>query len=179
MGKKVPKSELVEIFGVAPNTITNYKRAGMPSITTTSRGKKDVYDTADCIAWWVERQILSRFGDKDISDQIDKEYEQGRLARAQADGKEIENQIKRGELAPVSFISEVLSKVTSQVAAVLDSIPQKIKRRVPGLTANDIEIIKKEIIKTQNAAAKVDVNVEELIASFIRNKGGIKPADKT
>lgn len=180
MGKKVTHGELMEIMGVSTNTLTKYHRSGMPIFQLTGRGKKNIYDTEDVIMWWVDNEIQKRFGDLNPDgDAVDKEYEQGRLARAQADGKEIENDIKRGELAPVEFISILLGRITSQIASILESIPQKVKRRVPGLSANDIEIIKKEIVKTQNAAAKVEINLEELVRNYVSSKGGVRTTGET
>lgn len=165
MGKKVIMAELAEIMGVNRSTLSTYRKShGMPVVTGGGAGKQVVCDTEEIMNWWLEYKIRQRFGDIDKNeDYIDREYEQGRLAKAQADGKEIENDIKRGNLLPADIITKVLSNVTSQIAAVLDSIPQKVKRRVPSLTSRDVEIIKKEIIKTQNAAANVEVDLEQFI----------------
>jgi len=166
MGKKVIHAELAEIMGVAKPTITRYHRAGMPIYKLTGRGKANLYDTEDVIMWWIDNEIAKRFGNLDENENaIDKDHEQARLARANADGKEIDNQERKRELASVTVMAEIIGKVGSQISAVLDSIPQKIKRRVPSLTANDIELIKKEIVKTQNAAAAMEVNLEEHLSN--------------
>lgn len=152
-------------MGVTSQTLTSYhKHKGMPIFQRTVRGKPNIYDTEDVMMWWVNKEIDKRFGGLGATeDVVDREHEQGRLARASADGKELDNEVRRGELAPVSMMSDILGKVGSQIAAILDSIPQQVKRRVPSLSANDIEIIKKEVIKSQNAAASLEVSLEEYI----------------
>ena len=83
-----------------------------------------------------------------------------RLTRAQAEEKELKNAQIRGELAPISSIAEATGKFSSQAAAILETIPMKLKRQNPNLTATDIELIKKEIIKIQNIAADVANTLE-------------------
>lgn len=84
-----------------------------------------------------------------------------RLIEAQAEGQEIRNAQLRRELAPVAVIEWTLGKVGSQIAAILDSIPMQLKKRNSKLTASNIELIKREIIKTQNIAAQVQVDYDE------------------
>lgn len=172
-GRQVNKAQLSEIFGVTQATLTTWQKRGLPIQSEGGPGQSHVYDTKDVIRWFVNFEIDRKFGHAEhVTEALNKDYEQARLAKAQADGKEIENQIKRGELAPVELMTRVLAQVASQITAVLDSIPQKIKRNVPKLTASDIDIIKREIVKTQNAAANIDINIEQLVEDFKRSKGG-------
>ena len=179
-GLKVNKAKLAEIFGVTQKTLTAYQDRGLPVEAKGGAGKSNLYDTKNVIAWYVDHMIDRKFGHAEhVTEALNKEYEQARLAKAQADGKEIENQIKRGELAPVELMTVVLAHVTSQVVAVLDSIPQKVKRNVPKLTASEIELIKREIAKTQNAAANLELNLEQHVENYIRSKGGIEATTET
>lgn len=84
-----------------------------------------------------------------------------RLTKAQAEGQEIKNAQLRKELAPVAVIEWVVGKAGSQISAVLDAIPLQVKKRNPKLTASDIEIIRREIAKAQNAAAQMTVDLDE------------------
>ena len=176
-GKKTNKTELAELFGVTQKTIGDWQNRGMPIEVNAGRGHKNVYDSADCIKWFAEYRIAQRLGESSEGrDYLDKDREQARFAKAQADGKEIDNQIKRGELAPATFMTTALANVAAQITAVLDSIPQKLKRHVPKLTASDIDLVKREIAKTQNAAASIDVDLNELIEDYKRDKGGATTA---
>jgi len=69
------------------------------------------------------------------------------------------------ELAPISVIESVLGNVGTRISAILDSIPAKVRRRLPKLTAAEVEIMKREIVKAQNAAA----DVQSLIADWAPN----------
>ena len=84
-----------------------------------------------------------------------------RLTEAQAEGQEIKNAQLRKELAPVAILEWAISKTGSQIAAILDAIPMKLKKRNPKLTASNIETIRREIIKTQNAAAAMTLDFDE------------------
>lgn len=84
-----------------------------------------------------------------------------RLVSAQADGQEIKNSQLRKELAPVAVIEWALGKLGGQIAAILDALPAKLKKRNPKLTASNIAMVKKEIIKAANMAAHVTVDYDE------------------
>ena len=89
----------------------------------------------------------------------DTNAERARLLRAQSEKLERENRIADGEVAPVEVLTAALADVLSQMVAILESIPMNIKRAVPALSARDIEMIKKEIVKCRNLAA--DANIKE------------------
>ena len=86
---------------------------------------------------------------------LDLTEERARLARAQSERIEMENAIKRGEIAPIDTLRDALVPVVAQIAAHLDAIPGKLKREAPHLTASDLEIVAREITKARNLAAKV------------------------
>lgn len=67
---------------------------------------------------------------------------------------------KNRELAPIAVIEWTLNRIGSQIAAILETIPGKVKRRLPSLSAAEIEIIKREIVKAQNMAARVTVDLD-------------------
>lgn len=94
-------------------------------------------------------------------EQIDYELERARLTKEQADGQELKNAQTRRELAPVELIVWALNRFASQVCPLLEAIPQKVKRRIPSMTASQIEIIKRETVRAQNAASKITVDLNE------------------
>lgn len=83
--------------------------------------------------------------------------ERAALARAQTDRIEMQNAVTRGELAPLALIEEVLTKAASKVAGALDAIPGMVRRRVPTLTADDIDLIAGEVAKARNTAATMSL----------------------
>ena len=87
-------------------------------------------------------------GDLDLTE------ERARLARAQSERIEMENAVKRGELAPIDTLRDVLVPVVAQIAAQLDAVPGKLKREAPHLTHLDLEIVAREITRARNLAAE-------------------------
>lgn len=86
--------------------------------------------------------------------------ERARLAAAQADKVEMENEVMRGELAPVSVLERVLSHAANKVVALLDTLPGAIKRRVPALTESDVGFVRREIARMRNEIA--DLTLEDV-----------------
>jgi phage terminase Nu1 subunit (DNA packaging protein) len=92
---------------------------------------------------------------------LDTDRERMLLTRVQREGQELKNAQLRRELAPIQLIEWTLGKIGNQIGAVLDSIPLKVKKVVPRLTAVEVEHIKREIVKAQNAAARITVDLDD------------------
>lgn len=90
-----------------------------------------------------------------ISTDVGLTEERARLARAQSERIEMDNAVRRGELAPIDTLRDVLVPVVAQIAAHLDAVPGKLKREAPHLNATDLEIVAREITKARNLAAEV------------------------
>jgi len=67
----------------------------------------------------------------------------------------MENAVKRGELAPIDTLRDAIIPAMTQISALMDAIPVKLKREAPHLTATDLEIVKREIANAMNLAAQV------------------------
>jgi phage terminase Nu1 subunit (DNA packaging protein) len=75
----------------------------------------------------------------------------------------MQNAVTRAELAPVILIEEVLTKAASKISGVFDAIPGMVKRRVPNLRSEDIDLIAGEVAKARNIVAAMslaDINDE-------------------
>lgn len=81
--------------------------------------------------------------------------ERARLARAQAEKVEMQNAVTRGELTPTIVLEQVLAAAASKAAGIFDAIPGMVKRRVPVLTAGDVDLIAAEIAKARNCYASM------------------------
>ncbi len=120
-------------------------------------GREVFYLAGDVTANRLQKRVPS-----DAAEMIQAEREAKlKLTEAQVEGQELKNSQLRRELAPVAVIEWTLGKVGSQIAAILDSLPLQIKKRCPKLTASGIEVIRREIVKTQNIAAQVTVDYAE------------------
>jgi len=110
------------------------------------------YTLADFRIGYIRRlreEAAGRAADGDL----DLATERAALARAQREKIEMQNAVTRGELTPTLLLEQVLASTASKVAGILDAIPGMIRRRVPLLTADDIQLIATEIVKARNAVA--------------------------
>lgn len=105
---------------------------------------------------------------------LDLAGERAALARAQRERIEMQNAVTRGELAPVILIEEVLTKAASKTAGILDAIPGMIRRRVPQLTADDIDLIAGEVAKARNTVARM--SLADLADSDLSDDTAVPPA---
>jgi len=65
----------------------------------------------------------------------------------------MQNAVTRGDLAPVVMIEEVLTKTAARLAGIFDAIPGLVRRRVPSLRAEEIDLIAAEIARVRNVVA--------------------------
>lgn len=86
----------------------------------------------------------------------------------------MQNAVTRGELAPVILIEEVLTKAASKTAGILDAIPGMIRRRVPQLTADDIDLIAGEVAKARNTVARM--SLADLADSDLSDDTAVPPS---
>lgn len=148
---------IARLFDLTVRRVQQLAKAGI-----IPRGKRDQYPLAASVQGYI------RFLKGDKSQQeafLDVEVD---VNRARVANLHIDTEIKRlkkEELerrnAPIDVIAWVLGQVSGQISALLESIPLKVSRRVPGLSATEIEIISREIIKAQNAAAAVTIKLDE------------------
>lgn len=117
-------------------------------------------DGANLGDWLIDycRNLREVAAGRAAGDGLDLATERARLAREQADKIAMQNAVTRGELAPVSLIEEVLSKAASRISGLLDAIPGMVRRRVPGLTAEDIDLIGEQVAKARNTVAAMSLD---------------------
>jgi terminase small subunit / prophage DNA-packing protein len=87
--------------------------------------------------------------------------ERARLASEQADRVAMLNAERRRELAPVSLLELVLSRVCRQITGILETLPIQLRRQSTALTTEDLSLIEREIVKVRNLAASVELKLTE------------------
>jgi phage terminase Nu1 subunit (DNA packaging protein) len=123
-GRKVNRTELAEILGVAVTTIDAMVRRGLPYVQrATSKGKGWLFDTAEVRSWELQRAVENAIGD---SEQIGKEEADKRRAIAQAALAEYELAERRREFISVDLAAEIVRRDYSAVRARLLSMPAKL-----------------------------------------------------
>ena len=165
------KRQVCESLGITATAFDKWKVEPVARV-----GNSNYYDARSLVDNRVDsvlrRQQLER-PDADDGDGLNPVLEQARLAKEKADAQALKNNITRGELIPAEVAALLFGKVGGEMAAVLDALPANIKRRVPSLTATDMEFIKAEIVRAQNAAAEVERHLDE----FIDDIGTADPGD--
>jgi phage terminase Nu1 subunit (DNA packaging protein) len=86
---------------------------------------------------------------------LDLVTERARLAKEQADKVAYQNAVTRGELSPTVLLEEVLAKGANQINGILDAIPGNIRRRVPSLKHEEVDLITVEIARCRNAISQL------------------------
>ncbi|RON48569.1 DNA packaging protein [Pseudomonas frederiksbergensis] len=116
-------------------------------------------------------QVKAEAGDL-VEDGIDPlvEYhlmiEKVRLTTAQAVAQEKKNEVMEQQLIPVEVATFVLSKVASHIASVLDTVPQKLRRKHPEMDPRHLESLEREIAVARNLAAEVGEKVPEFVDEY-------------
>lgn len=164
VAQNVSVATLAKLFDLTDRRIQQLARDGV--IPKATRGKYPLVPAIQGYIKYLQGHAFSKeVGAGSYAD------ETTRLKRALADKAEYEAARLRMELAPISTLSTVLGRVGARISAILETIPGKVKRRAPRLTAAEIEVIKKEIVKAQNAAAKVNIELDELTNSAADSEG--------
>jgi len=124
--------------------------------------KRDVLTDGDTLANWLiaycanlREQAAGRAG---ADGSLDLVSERARLAKEQADKVAFQNALTRNQLAPVDLLEEVLAKAAARINGIFDAIPGMIKRRVPSLSSDEIDLISGEIAKGRNIVAAMSLS---------------------
>lgn len=93
--------------------------------------------------------------------------ERARLAKEQADRIAMQNALARKEQMPTYLLEEILARASSRAGRILDTIPGKLRRRLPQLGSADLAAVTQIVAAARNAAAKVsltDLDEDDSIA---------------
>lgn len=179
---KVNKKRLAEIFNVDPRTIERWQSQGLPCASKGSKGIESVFDTAMAIQWYAQRKLISkrkapqrtgRFACGSESDlqpgTID--YERYRLTKAQADAQELKNAREDGVVLETELFTFILQRVAQEISGILVRVPLTLQRKYPDISPSHLDVVKTEIAKASNVAAKAGENVGGWIDDFRRAEG--------
>lgn len=126
--------------------------------------RRDVLQAAGTCEVWLHQycaHLREQAAGRAAAGELDLAGERARLARAQSERIEMQNAETRRESAPVVLLEIAIASMGRKVAAILEAVPVKIKRRSKNLTAEDIEIITAEITKARNIAASAQFDMED------------------
>lgn len=101
-----------------------------------------------------------------LDEVLDPIQEKAHLDRERRIHQTLVTEVKLGEVLPIELIGFVMAGMGAEIAAILESLPAKIKKLHPKLTASTIHMIKKEIVKARNAAVNVADRVDEFVDEY-------------
>lgn len=158
------QSQAADFLGIKRATLVE------KDFPTEKRGRIVYYDSRDLLAWAIERATVKL--KKQISPtggELSLDTERLRLTSAQADAQELKNEIARAQVVSCDFIIFALSKVSSEAAGILDSLPLNITRRHPETSTKLLKTIRRELSKSMNALSGLnDTALPGIIDDFIR-----------
>lgn len=113
------QENIAAVFGVAPKTIVEWQEQGFPIAERGRPGVPSVYESADCIRWYVERELRK----------VREESPHDRLARLKADAIEMDNAERRKLLVPADQIEPKLrAAMVLAREGWMDAVPQAVRK---------------------------------------------------
>jgi phage terminase Nu1 subunit (DNA packaging protein) len=104
----VTRTQLADLLGLQPDSITRYVSQGMPVIETGSgRGRTTKFNLRDALRWWIQADPSAR----------------ERLWLVQAERAEFDLQVKRGEFITVDEAVRDGANVSRAVCMKLRAVP--------------------------------------------------------
>jgi phage terminase Nu1 subunit (DNA packaging protein) len=144
-------SALADLVGMTRETVTKrLSAAGL--VGTTGAHNATLYDS---------KAALTAIFEAKINDQTALMNARAENLAADTRLKNIKEQEMLGQLAPIDALGWALGSVCAQISGILESLPAKLKRRMPQLTAADVHLIQTEIAKARNAAASATIQFPE------------------
>lgn len=135
----IGQGQVAEVFGVAAKTIVEWQDQGMPIAQRGKPGVPSEYETVDCIAWYVERELRK----------AQLELPRDRLARVQAEKIEMENAVTRGQLIPADQLEPKLRAAMVAMREHLIDLRRSLVPQLVGRTAREME----QALEAAHAAA--------------------------
>lgn len=125
--RKVDRIQLATVLGVHPDTVTDWTRAGMPVLVQGGAGQRSLYDLPDVMQWWRGQQGLD-----------DKEKQQARAYKAQAEMNELKIQRERGQLVRRDQVVREGAAYTKGWTAMIRTLPRRL--RIEGVITRELEL---------------------------------------
>lgn len=130
---EVDSKTIAGIFDVTVKTIRDWDTKGLPCISRSLGTNGNVYETKDCLKWWVDREISKRVVTNDDGEDIDIDKERARLVKHQANNEAIKERTATGDLLPVRMVIEICSAGVANCRNRVLSVHNKLRSEFPGL----------------------------------------------
>ncbi|MCD1642468.1 hypothetical protein [Aurantimonas coralicida] len=145
---QVNADTLAAWLGVSKRSIAEFAARG--TVKRTARGRYALRESVQLHTAHLREVAAARGGEAAI---LDLTQERARLAREQADGHSLKNQIARGEYVDADEVARAWADVLRGVRAAMLAVPSRVRGRNPALTAADVQTIDREIRDALEALA--------------------------
>ncbi|HAG75160.1 MAG TPA: hypothetical protein DCL53_06840 [Thauera sp.] len=130
------QQQIADFFGVSRETINAWQRDGFPVAKRGGSNVPSEYDSADCIRWFVARELSAG---RSSDNEHDLTAERARLAHHQANIAALDESRKRGELIPADQVKEKWLSMIGAARSRLLALPTRIASTCVGHGEIEIE----------------------------------------
>lgn len=150
-----PASTIAKLFNLTERRVQQLSKEGV--IPKAERGK---YELIGAVQGYV-RYLQERSQGRSTTGGFDLAQERAHLAREQRLIATLKREQIERKQAPVELLTLALARASSQVAASLDAMVPKIKRRAPELPTSALLVVEEEIAAARNVAAGVTIEIDD------------------
>ena len=154
MTTELTKGELGELYGVTTRTIHNWEADGCPHRAEKNR---KFYPLKEVVAWHEARKVEEALAKIDTSAM---DAAKLRKLEADAESKELDVEVKRGDLVPTDEVDGLVREALETVNAVLRHAPSRFAPRLAQLASISIK-----------DARTILENLVEMVRASVRDRG--------
>ena len=111
--------ELAEAFGLTTRQVRNWEKDGLPH---QAEGNRKLYPLREAIAWFRDREVAAALKGVDTSAMDEAKL---RKLLADAESKELDLAVKRGDLVPLDEVGGLVRESLDAVDSVLRHAPSR------------------------------------------------------
>ena len=107
--------------------------------------------------------------DEDTSDLEQKKMEEDYLwTRERRIAQQLKNEIAAQQQVPTEFANFALSKISAEMASILDTLPLTMRRKHPDLEARHLNTLNRELAKARNQAASLGSTLPDILDDYLQ-----------
>lgn len=162
MKADVNQKELADLFGVTTRQIRNWEADGLPK---SADGNQKLYPLRKVIAWHEERAVAQALAAVEVG-----AFEAAKIRKleAEAESKELDLAVRRGELVPLDEVEGVVRESLQAVDSVLRHSPSRfapLLAKAANLSMKKARAILRDMIELVRGAIRDDVSGDETDAA--------------
>lgn len=125
--------EFAKLCGVSPATVTNWMNDGMPCVRSGRAGREVQIDIEQAFPWAIAHREAPPGSQRE------------RLAKAQAEKVEMENEQRRGRTIDAAQVEETMLGLAAYLAREHDALPGRVANELAGI--NEPAVIRSRLLE--------------------------------